>query len=240
MQKQDKQRLNVPSHIGIIPDGNRRWARARGLPAFKGHEAGLKKFKQILEWCKEFKIKIITFYTFSLENFSRPKEEIKFLMRMLKEEFKAFVKDKHVHKNRIRLNVVGNLELLPGDVRGEAIKAMKATQDYDNYTLNLAVAYGGRAEIADAAKRIALLVKENKLDINKINERTFSEYLYSELPDVDLLIRTSEQRLSGFLPWQSTYAEIVFFPNKLFPDLTKEDFTKAIEEFSNRERRFGK
>ncbi len=232
--------LNVPHHLGIIPDGNRRWAKRRGLPPFKGHEEGLKKFEQILDWCRELGIKMVTLYTLSLENLSRSKEEVNFLFKLIKHHLLRFAKDEKVHKNKVRLRVIGNLELLPGDVRDAANEAMEATKNYSNYFLNLAVAYGGREEIVNAVKRIAMQAKENKINIQDINEQTFSKQLYADLPDVDLIIRTSEQRISGFLPWQSTYAELIFLPDKMFPELTKEDFVKAIEQFSNRERRFGK
>jgi tritrans,polycis-undecaprenyl-diphosphate synthase [geranylgeranyl-diphosphate specific] len=236
----DEKTLKVPKHLGIIPDGNRRWAKKHNLPTFKGHEAGLNKFEEILEWCRELGIRMVTLYTISLENLSRSKEEVEFLLNLIKKHLQRFAKDEKVHKNKVKLQVIGNLELLPKDVQEAAIQAMKATQHYNNYFLNLAVAYGGRAEIVDAAKRIAKLVEQGKLKIGEVDEKTFSAYLYSELPDVDLIIRTSEQRISGFLPWQSTYAEFIFLPDKFFPELTKEDFVNAIKEFSARERRFGK
>jgi tritrans,polycis-undecaprenyl-diphosphate synthase [geranylgeranyl-diphosphate specific] len=238
MNEQNKA-LRVPVHLGIIPDGNRRWAKKHNLPAFKGHEAGLEKFKDILKWCKELGIKTVTLYTFSLENFSRSPEEVKFLMDIIKKQLKKFAKDKEVHDSKVRLSVIGNLELLPGDVVEAAKTAMEATKDYSNYFLNLAVAYGGRAEILNAAKRIALDVKNGKMPVEEINEEIFTRNL-SQVPDMDLVIRTSEQRLSGFFPWHSTYAEFIFMPDKLFPELTKEDFIRVIEEFNNRERRFGK
>lgn len=236
----DKKLLNVPRHLGIIPDGNRRWAKARGLPAFKGHEEGLKKFEQILDWCQELGIKMVTLYTLSQENLSRSKDEVDFLLKLIKKHLQKFTKDEKVHKNKVRLRVIGDLESLPKDVIDSAKEAMEATKNYSNYFLNLAVAYGGRAEIVDAAKKIAIQAKENKINIDDINEQIFSKQLYADLPDVDLIIRTSEQRISGFLPWQSTYAELIFLPDKMFPELTKEDFVKAIEHFSSRERRFGK
>ena len=169
-EKQGRQ-MNVPRHLAIIPDGNRRWAKARGLPAFKGHEAGLKKFKEILEWCKELGIKILTLYTFSTENFSRSKEEVAFLMKMIKGTLQDFINDKNVHKGRVRLNVLGDLNMLPEDVKKIAIKAKEATKGYDAYTLNLAIAYGGRQEIVHAAKEIAKLVKAGRLDMENIDER---------------------------------------------------------------------
>ncbi len=230
--------LRIPKHIGIIPDGNRRWAKKLGKQPWDGHRAGASKFEEILEWCRELGIKIVTIYTLSLENFSRSKEELAFLMDLLKREFNRMTKDKKVHENKVRINIIGRVEMLSQDVQDAAINVTNATKDYSDYVLNFAVAYGGRAEIVDAAKRIAQTVKEGKIEIASIDEDTFSKNLYSQMPDVDLIIRTSEQRLSGFLPWQSTYAEIIFLP-KFFPDLTKEDFLDAIQEYSNRGRRFG-
>lgn len=238
-EKQGKQ-MNVPLHLGIIPDGNRRWAKAKGLPAFRGHEAGLNKFEEILEWCRELGIRMVTLYTLSTENLSRSKNEVKFLMKIIKDTLLRFTKDKKVHQEKVKVNVLGNLDLLPQDVKKAAIQAMEATKGYGAYTLNLAIAYGGRQEIVNAAKEIAKLVKAERLDIENIDENILSQNLYAKLPDVDLLIRTSEQRLSGFLPWQSTYAEIIFLKDKMFPELTKEDFVKIIKEYGNRERRFGK
>jgi tritrans,polycis-undecaprenyl-diphosphate synthase [geranylgeranyl-diphosphate specific] len=235
------QNLGVPRHLGIIPDGNRRWAKARALQPWKGHEEGRKKFEEILKWCEELGIRMVTFYTVSSENLSRPKEEVDFLMNLLKVQIKKMLEeDSDVHKKRVRVRIIGDKSLLDNDLQQLIGEIETATKNYSDYYLNLAIAYGGRAEILDATKRIAQRVKDGKMNIDEINEKTFSESLYAELPDVDLIIRTSEQRTSGFLTWQSTYSEIVFLPDMLFPDLKKEDFVKAIEEFSSRERRFGK
>ena len=239
---EDKQenKMKVPLHLALIPDGNRRWAKAKGLPGFKGHEAGEKKFEEILDWCMELGIRMVTVYTLSQENFSRSREEVEFLLKLIKSHIQKFAKDKKVHKNKVRLNVIGNLDLLPQDVKKAAAKAMDATKNYNNYTLNLAVAYGGRQEIIDATKKIAEKARVGNICLGQIDETLFSKNLYAELPDVDLLIRTSEQRLSGFLLWQSAYAEVVFLEDKMFPELTKDDFAKAIGEYGSRERRFGK
>jgi len=235
------QNLRVPGHLGIIPDGNRRWARARVLHPWKGHEEGLRKFEEILKWCEEMGIRMVTIYTVSAENLSRPKEEVDFLMNLLKGQINKMLKeDSDVHKKRVRVRIIGDKSLLDNNLQQIIGKIETATKDYSDYYLNLAIAYGGRAEILDATKRIAQRVKDGKMNIDEITEKTFSESLYAELPDVDLIIRTSEQRTSGFLTWQSAYSEIVFLPDMLFPDLKKEDFVKAIEEFSSRERRFGR
>ncbi|MFH0831748.1 MAG: polyprenyl diphosphate synthase [archaeon] len=233
-------KMKVPRHLGIIPDGNRRWAKSRGLPAFKGHEAGAKIFREILRWCEELKIRMLTIYSLSTDNLLRPKEEVDFLMKLFERELKGLLKDKEVHEKKVRVRVIGNKELLSKKLQGIIEQLETATKEYSEYFLNFAMAYGGRQEILHAAKKISQLVKDGKLNIEAIDERKFSENLYAELPDVDLLIRTSEQRLSGFLPWQSVYSEIVFLKDKMFPELTKEDFVKVIKEYGIRERRFGK
>lgn len=230
--------LNIPKHLGIIPDGNRRWAKQRLIKPWEGHKKGLGKFREILDWCQELGIKMVTLYTFSMENFSRSKDEVDFLMEIIRGELKKMAKDEKVHKERVRIKVIGRTELLPKKLQQAIQKVEDATAHYNNYQLNLAIAYGGREEIVDATKKIAQKVKEGKIGISEIDENTISQNIYSPMPDVDLVIRTAENRLSGFLPWQSTYAELIFLP-KFFPDLTKEDFFKAIEEYSCRERRFG-
>ncbi len=230
--------FKVPSHLGIIPDGNRRWAKARGLMPWMGHEEGAKRFREILRWCEELGIRMLTIYSLSTDNLSRSKEEVDFLMKLFKRELEALLKNKEVHEKKVRVRVIGNKKLLGKELQDTIEKTENATREYSEYFLNFAMAYGGRAEILDATRRIAQLVKENKIKIEGIDEKIFSKELYAELPDVDLIIRTSEQRLSGFLPWQSTFAELIFLP-KFFPDLTKEDFLNAIQEYSIRERRFG-
>ncbi len=230
--------LKIPKHLGIIPDGNRRWAKQRLIKPWEGHKKGLGKFREILDWCQELGIKMVTLYTFSMENFSRSKEEVDFLMEIIRRELEKMAKDEKVHKERVRIKVIGRTELLPKKLQQAIKRAEDATAHYNNYQLNLAIAYSGRGEIVDATKKIAQKIKEGKIDISEIDENTISQNIYSPMPDVDLVIRTAENRLSGFLPWQSNYAELIFLP-KFFPDLTKEDFFKAIEEYSYRERRFG-
>lgn len=231
----------VPKHLGIIPDGNRRWAKARALKPWKGHKEGRDKFEEILDWCEELGIKMVSIYTISIENLSRPKEEVDFLLNLLKEKLKEMLeKDSKVNQKKVCVRILGNISLLDKELQDLAMKLENATKNYSGFYLNLAIAYGGRTEIIDAVKKTAKLVKEGKINLEKIDENFFSKQLYAELPDVDLIIRTSEQRTSGFLTWQSTYSEMIFMPEKLFPELTKEDFLKAIEEFSRRQRRFGK
>jgi tritrans,polycis-undecaprenyl-diphosphate synthase [geranylgeranyl-diphosphate specific] len=226
----------VPRHIGIILDGNRRFSKRLMMKPWKGHEWGAKKVEALLEWCKEFGIKELTLYCFSIENFDRPKREFDYLMDLFKREFE---KDERIHKNKIKVNFIGRLWMFPKPLQKIMNKLMKMTEKYDNYTVNFAMAYGGRAEIIDATKQISEQVKKGKLDIKDINEKVFSKNLYLD-SEPDLIIRTAESRLSGFLLWQGSYAEIIFLPNKLWPEFEKKDFVACLREYDSRERRFGK
>ncbi|MBI5391932.1 di-trans,poly-cis-decaprenylcistransferase [Candidatus Woesearchaeota archaeon] len=229
---------SVPKHIGIIIDGNRRFAKQLMLKPWKGHELGYEKVKRVLEWCKEINIKELTLYAFSIENFDRPKEEFDYLMNLFEKAFTQLRKEEEKIKN-MRINFIGRIKMFPREVYDAMTKLMDATKNNVPFIVNFAMAYGGRAEIIDAVKKIAEQVKEGKVNIENINEELFSKntYLHS---DPDLIIRTSESRLSGFLTWQSVYSEIIFLPNKLWPEFEKEDFLACIEEYKNRQRRFGK
>ncbi|MEW6062801.1 MAG: polyprenyl diphosphate synthase [Nanoarchaeota archaeon] len=228
----------IPKHIGIILDGNRRFAKRLMLKPYKGHEWGYKKVEKLLDWCKELNIKELTLYTFSVENFNRPKKEFNYLMKLFREAFNALRKEKKKIKD-LRINFIGRLKMFPKDVQKSMYKLMEETKKHKKYIINFAMAYGGRAEIIDATRKIASLVKKGKLSINKINESIFEKGLYLK-SQPDMIIRTSEQRLSGFLLWQSAYSEIIFLPNKLWPEFTKRDLVKCIDDYNNRERRFGK
>ena len=230
---------NVPKHVGIILDGNRRFAKKLMLKPFKGHEWGAKKIEQLLNWGKEYEIKELTLYTFSVENFDRPKKEFDYLMALFKKEFTTLQKDKRLKENQIRINFIGRISMFPESVRKAMEELMEKTKYYKKCVLNFAMAYGGRAEVIDATKKIAKQIQEGKLSVEDINETTFADNLYLN-SDVDLLIRTSESRLSGFLPWQSTYSEVIFLPNKLWPEFDKQDFKACLQEYSQRKRRFGK
>lgn len=227
-------------HLAIIPDGNRRYAKRLMQQPWKGHEAGIKKFEEILNWCKELGIKKITFYIFSLKNFaSRPKDEIKYLFDLFLKEFRRWKNDARIHQEQIRINFIGRLWLLPEEIQDAMQQLMQATKTYTRYFINFAIAYDGRAEIVDAIKSIASEVKEGKIKVDEIDESVVEKHLY--LPDdVDLIIRTSgEYRTSSFLPWQADYAE--FSPiTEYYPELSKEKFVHAVNEFKKRERRFGK
>jgi len=220
-------------HLGIIMDGNRRWAKARGLPPFEGHRAGYKKVEEVLRWCKEAGIKILTLFAFSTENWQRSKEEVNFLMKLF---FQALSKDvKKLHENNVRVRVIGRREGLSKKLQEAIEKAEKLTENNTGVILNLAINYGGRAELVDAFKK--MIANPQK----EITEETISQNLYTVgLPDPDLIIRTSgEQRLSGFLTWQSVYSELLFI-NRYWPEFSKEDFEMVLAEFANRQRRYGK
>jgi undecaprenyl diphosphate synthase len=226
-------------HLAIIMDGNGRWAKKRGLPRIFGHRAGIKAVGRAIEVSLELQIKYLTFYAFSMDNWSRPKKEVSALMNLLKIYLKKELKK--FNENGIRLRAIGRLEKLPKSVRSILSKAMNETKDNKRLILTLALSYGGRDEIVEAAKRIAVDLKRNKIKLNQINERLFSDYLYtSEIPDPDLLIRTSyELRLSNFMLWQLSYTEF-YFSRRLWPDFTKQDLKIIVKEYKKRERRFGK
>ncbi len=229
---------NVPHHIGIILDGNRRFAKRLMLKPWKGHEWGAKKLEHLFEWCKEYAIHELTLYAFSVENFDRPKEEFDYLMDLFRKEFDKLQDDPKIHENKIRFNVIGRLWMFPKDLQELMRAIMEKTKHYSDYIVNFAMAYGGRAEVVDATKKIAEQVKEHKLKVEEINEQVFSDNLYMK-DEPDLIIRTSESRLSGFLPWQSTYSEIIFLPDTLWPEFEKKDFVACINEFQKRKRRYG-
>ena len=234
---------NPPKHIGIIPDGNRRFAKRLMQQPWKGHEWGSEKMRNVFEWCKECGIKHMTFFVLSHENFkTRPKNELNCLLRIAQNEIRKILHEKnhYVHKNKVKVGFFGRLEMLPKELQKDMIRAMKLTKTYDKYSLNFAVAYGGRAEIIDMCKGVARDVAAGKLKPEKITDEVIRRNLYTkDIPDPDLIIRTSEKRLSGFLLWQSAYAEFAFI-DTLWPELTKKQFMDAIADYSNRERRFGK
>ncbi len=230
---------NVPKHLGIILDGNRRFSKRLMLKPWKGHEWGAKKVEAFLDWCKEYGIKEVTLYAFSLENFDRPKTEFNFLMQIFEKEFKRMLKDPRLDKDKVKVRFIGRISMFPKSLQKVMHQLMDKTKENKGFIVNFAMAYGGRAEIIDATKKIAEQVKKGKLDLNQINEETFSKDLYLE-SQPDLIIRTSESRLSGFLLWQGSYAELIFLPNKLWPEFEKKDLEECLEEYSRRQRRFGK
>lgn len=227
----------VPRHIGYIIDGNRRFARRLMLKSWRGHEWGAKKVEKLLNWCKEYGIKELTLYAFSQENFDRPKREFNYLMDLFRKEFNR-LKD-HPRLNELKINFIGRIWMFPEDIQKIMHELMEKTKDNAKFMLNFAMAYSGRSEIIDATKKIASMVKKGLLDIDEINQKVFSQNLYLE-SEPDLIIRTGESRLSGFLLWQGAYAEIEFLPKKLWPEFSKKDFVKCLQEYANRDRRFGK
>jgi len=231
-----------PEHIAIILDGNRRWASDKALNPWAGHEKGAERVEQLIDWCLKLDVRSITLYAFSTENFGRSKTEVEEIMRIAGENFRKILTDERVHKSKIRVKVIGRVNLLPESFQQLIREVENATKEYDQHFLNFAFAYGGRAEIVDAARKIAEKVHEGKLRPEKVDEETFEQYLYtSHMPkqDPDLIIRTSgEERLSGFLLWQSAYSELCFL-DAYWPDFRLIDLLRAVRTFQKRKRRFG-
>ncbi|MBU0615452.1 MAG: di-trans,poly-cis-decaprenylcistransferase [Nanoarchaeota archaeon] len=219
-------------HIAIILDGNRRWAKNHGKPTSKGHEQGFNKIKKLMEWAKELSIKEITLYCFSTENFNREKHEVDSLFDMFRKKIVELKKkDSVIHKNEVSIRFVGKLDMFPNDMQERMKELMDETDHYDKYILNLAMAYGGKLEIVEAVKKVI----EKGVDVS---EDSIKKNLFMA-DDVDLMIRPGgEKRLSNFLLWQASYAEL-YFTDTLWPDFSKEDLISAISWFKTRDRRFG-
>jgi undecaprenyl diphosphate synthase len=226
---------SIPSHIGIIMDGNGRWAQEHGLPRLEGHRAGTDNIRRVLEACGEYGIKIVTIYAFSTENWQRPLDEVRGLMGILERVMEKEVGN--LHQEGVRLRHVGELEGLSDKLRRAVLDAIELTKDNEDLTLNVAFNYGGRAEIVRGARRLL----EDNVDPGNVDEELFGRYLYTAgLPDPDLIIRTGgEMRLSNFLIWQSAYAEYYSTPT-YWPDFDKEELTKALQAYAQRDRRFGR
>jgi tritrans,polycis-undecaprenyl-diphosphate synthase [geranylgeranyl-diphosphate specific] len=222
-------------------DGNRRFAKELGLSWEAGHIFGREKIEELLDWCFDFNIRILTIYAFSTENFKRSQKEVQTLMQLLKEELDKAKKDSRIHQNKVRIRILGRLESLPKDVQQSAKLIMDITKTYKAYQLNIALAYGGREEIIQAIQRMGSDIKKGKLKVKNISQQTVSSYLYtSGLPDPDLILRTSgEERISNFLLWQLAYSEL-YFSDVYWPALQKRDFLLAIRTYQHRKRRFGK
>lgn len=235
---------SLPMHIGVIPDGNRRWARKMGLSIVEAYRIGSNKVEEFLEWSLDFGIRIVTVYVLSTENFlGRSKFELELLYSLLKEKLIKVRMDERIHRNRVRVRVIGRTWLLPEDIRREIELTERATEDYSDHYLNLAVVYGGRQELIDAVRKLIVDFNSGKLDMNDINEDTLFNYLYlndEPHPEPDLVIRTGgEYRLSNFLLYETAYSEI-YVLNKYWPEITKEDLKQALDEYARRERRFGR
>jgi len=230
--------LHLPRHIAIIMDGNGRWAKQRNLPRHLGHQAGLKAIRRIVKEAAELKIPVMTFYSFSIDNWSRPVKEIKFLMRLLE---KYIDRDSEkLHKENIRLKVIGDITKLPFSTQKAVKKAKEKLEKNNGLILVLALNYGSRTEILKAVQRLSSLAEKKKIRPKDIDDKKFSQFLETkDLPDPDLLIRTSgEKRLSDFLLWQLSYSEL-YFTDKLWPDFNSQDFLEAIIDFQKRKRRYG-
>jgi undecaprenyl diphosphate synthase len=229
----------IPVHIAIIMDGNGRWARKRGLPRVAGHKRGVESVRDIVEACAQMGVKYLTLYTFSTENWKRPKDEVSTLMRLLLRALKDETDE--LNKNDIKLTTIGNIKSLPIDVQKELDFAVEKTTNNKRMILNLALSYSGRWELLEAVKKIAMLVTGGNTKILEIDEHFFSNCLTTkDIPDPDLLIRTSgEFRVSNFLLWQIAYTEF-FISDALWPDFRRKHLYEAIKNFQRRERRFGK
>ncbi len=228
----------LPGHVAIIMDGNGRWAEKRLMNRIKGHKAGAETVRRIVRTCREIGIPLLTLYAFSTENWQRPEIEVAALMSLLKKFLDS--ERKEMIENNIRLNAIGQIENLPEDVRISLKRTMELTEKNEGMILNLALSYGGRAEIVDMVKAIAGKARDGKMDPDSITPEIVADHLYtSGMPDPDLLIRTSgEMRISNFLLWQIAYTEI-FITDTLWPDFGKDEFIKILIDFQRRERRFG-
>lgn len=231
----------LPQHIGFIMDGNGRWAKMRGLERSEGHKAGAKTFRRIVEYCADVGIKHVTFYAFSTENWSRPEKEVKALMKLFKEyllEADEREKENDIRQSRIRF--IGEREGLPKDLLRLIEKAEKVSNKYSKITVNIALNYGGRAELTHAVKEIARKVKNGEMSVDDISEDVIGDYIYTAgQPDPDIIVRPSgEYRLSNFLTWQSAYSEF-WFSDILWPDFTEKDVNDILFDYQKRNRRFG-
>ena len=228
----------LPTHVAVIMDGNGRWAKQRNLPRVEGHRNGAESVRALVRAAGEIGIKYLTLYAFSVENWNRPKEEVDTLMKYLARYLKSEVAE--LHRNNVHLEVIGQIYRLPEFVQDQLRKTMSALSKNNGLTVVLALSYGGRTEIVEAARAIAAQVKQGKLDPEEITEQVFTQHLYTKnIPDPDLLIRTSgEMRISNFLLWQISYTELVVTPT-LWPDFRKAQFFEALEEYTRRHRRFG-
>jgi tritrans,polycis-undecaprenyl-diphosphate synthase [geranylgeranyl-diphosphate specific] len=232
----------IPRHIGVILDGNRRFAKKLMLKPWMGHEWGAKKIEQFLNWCRELGVEEITAYAFSVQNFNRPKEEFDYLMDLFLKEWTRMSSPESIAKLKeqgLRINFIGRLGMFPKPVQDAMRKLMELTKDNSKYRVNFAMAYGGREEVIDAVKKLGEDIKAGRVDVDKLNEEAFGKYLYLN-SDPELIIRTGgEKRTSNFLPWQGIYSEW-FFIEKTWPEMEKQDLVAVFEEYKQRERRFGR
>lgn len=236
-EKKETELSNIPSHIAIIMDGNRRWAKKRGFPGSAGHSEGAKALERIIDTCGELGVKYLTAYAFSTENWNRPKDEVDFLMKLLEDYIKRFGERKN---SNVKVKVIGDISVLSKNIQNEIIDIEQKTNNNTGLQLNLAINYGGRDEITKAVEKILIDYKEGKLDSGEIDSNIFSRYLYtSGIPDPDLILRPSgELRLSNFLLYQCAYSEF-WFSKIYWPDFKREHLIEAITDYQKRQRRFG-
>ena len=229
----------VLNHIGIIMDGNRRWAKENSLDPTLGHKKGAEVLENISKYCNKIGVKYLTVYAFSTENWKRTEKEVTAIMLLMQKYLERFLGNENLHN--IKLKIIGDLDSINSILRNKIIELENKTKDNTGMQLNIAFNYGGRDEILKAVKKIAIDYKSGNIDIEKINEDVFSDYLYTKgIPDPELIIRTSgETRTSNFLPWQTTYSEFLFL-DKYWPDFNEKDIDDAFEEYSNRKIRKGK
>ncbi len=228
-------------HMGVILDGNRRYAKRLMMEPWKGHEFGVGALEKLLNWCAKNKIAELSIYVFSMQNFNRPKHEFEYLMNLFRKQFKSIIEDSEnrINKNKIKIKFLGRLDLFPEDIQQSCKKIEEKTKNFTDYTLNICFGYGGREEIVDAVYAIAEDVKKGKINPSQVDEDLIDSYVYNASKP-DFIIRTGgDFRTSNFLPWQSAYSEW-FFIDKFFPELTSEDLDNIFEEFKKRDRRFGK
>lgn len=230
--------LNIPQHIAIIMDGNRRWAKEKGKETSEGHKAGADNLEKIAKDCNKLGVKILTVYAFSTENWKRSKDEVSALMVLLKNYLKKF--SKNANKDNIKIRILGDIDKLEQSLKKSIDDAIERTKNNTGLIINIAFNYGGRAEITNAMKKIAVKLENREIKIEDINENLINQNLYTQnQPDPDLLIRPGgELRISNFLPWQLVYSEF-YFTDKYWPDFSKEDLIEAIKAFNKRNRKFG-
>jgi len=234
---------DIPNHVALILDGNRRWAKRHLTMPKKGHWKGADAVENLLDWCEEFNIKIVTLYVLSAENLDRKDDELAYLYELIRMRLEKLYNDPRIHQNKMRVKAIGRIELLPYSIKEVLKRLDDTTRNYDNHFLNIALAYGGQNELVDAIKKIGVKIKDGILDVNDIDKKEIESNLYtSHLPQSspDMILRTSgEKRLSGFLMWQSAYSELVFM-DIFWPEFRKIDLMRAIRTFQERKRRLGK
>lgn len=230
--------VKIPEHLAIIMDGNGRWAKAQGQPRIAGHRKGAEVVRDIVEYTSELGVSYLTLYTFSMENWLRPKDEVNFLMELLESYLEN--ETQVLDENNIRLAVSGRTHLLPEKTEKVVEKAIEKLSGNTGMVLNLAISYGGRSEIVDAARKMAQLVIQGEVELSKVERDEFGQFMYNpDIPDIDLLMRTSgEIRISNFMLWRAAYSEL-FFTDCLWPDFSRKNIDEAFEEYANRVRRFG-